>query len=148
MTTDDALFARHRLLLYYKGDISALTLFAQHESGRVCFPSALPALSEMLDETQIALETVTLHPALLLKALNAQMQFDDDLLRIEPASCEQIDTPQGIISVYMARFFVLDPPHQLLKARQCQFKTLMELRSRPPAEMELLRRAYVRVMES
>jgi len=31
-------FNQHRLLLYYKGDISALTLFAQHGNGSVCFP--------------------------------------------------------------------------------------------------------------
>ena len=30
----------------------------------------------------------------------------------------------------------------------CKFRTLTELRNRPPAEMELLRRAYALVMES
>lgn len=36
-------FYNHRLL-YYKGDISAQTLFAQHGKGSVCFPKALPVL--------------------------------------------------------------------------------------------------------
>ena len=49
-------FKNHRLLLFYKGDISALVLFAQQENGDICFPEALPALSEILesDETEIS----------------------------------------------------------------------------------------------
>ena len=31
----------YRLLLYYKGDISALTLFAQQINGSVCFPGSV-----------------------------------------------------------------------------------------------------------
>ena len=41
-------FVNHRLLLYYKGDISALMLFAQHSNGSICFPEPLPALSSAL----------------------------------------------------------------------------------------------------
>jgi hypothetical protein len=48
----------------------------------------------------------------------------------------------------MARFMLLDPPHKLMQSRDCRLRTLPELRGRPPAEMELLRRAYVKVMES
>jgi hypothetical protein len=48
----------------------------------------------------------------------------------------------------MARFMLLDPPHKLMQNRDCGMRTLPELRGRPPAEMELLRRAYVKVMES
>jgi hypothetical protein len=35
----------YRLMLYYKGDISALTLFLQQENGSICFPRKLPLLS-------------------------------------------------------------------------------------------------------
>ncbi|WP_374089673.1 hypothetical protein [Methylomicrobium lacus] len=47
-----------------------------------------------------------------------------------------------------SRFMVLDPPHKLLQSRACRLRVPHELRGRPPAEMELLRRAYVQVMES
>jgi len=140
-------FLNHRLLLFYKGDISALVMFAQQDSGSVCFPEALPALSTALESENVIPDKVSLHPSMLLNQINKLMQLDNDLLRIEPGFSEPIDTPHGVITVHMARFTLLDPPHQLMQSRNCRMRTLPELRSRPPAEMELLRRAYVKVME-
>ena len=135
-------------MLYYKGDISALTLFAQHGNGSVCFPEPLPALSSALEPEEFKTGKVSVHPSMLVNNINQLLQLDNDLLHAEPGFSEQIDTPRGIITVYMARFMLLDPPHKLLQSRDCKLKTLPELRGRPPAEMELLRRAYVKVMES
>ncbi|QWF71127.1 hypothetical protein KEF85_01110 [Methylomonas paludis] len=146
--TDLSVFNHHRLLLYYKGDISALTLFAQQANGSVCFPKALPALSEALEEDEVESSKITMHPAALVNVINRILRLDTDLLRAEPGFSEQIDAPGGIITVYMARFTVLDPPHKLMSKLDCCLKTLPALRGRPPAEMELLRRAYVKVMES
>ena len=146
--TDLSLFNQHRLLLYYKGDISALTLFAQQDNGSVCFPKALPRLSTALEEDETESEKVSLHPAALVNAVNQILGLDKDLLRAEAGFSVQVDAPGGIITVYMARFSLLDPPHKLMQHRACKLKTLPELRGRPPAEMELLRRAYVKVMES
>jgi len=139
-------FAKHRLLLYYKGDISALILFAQHANGSICFPEPLPALSNALEPEQFISEKVSIHPAMLVNNINQLLQLDNDLLRVEPEFSEQIDTPGGIITVHMARFMLLDPPHKLMQSRECRMRTLPELRGRPPAEMELLRRAYTKVM--
>lgn len=144
MNSSDA-FTFHRLLLYYKGDISALMLFAQH-NGSICFPEPLPALSNALESEQFKVGKISLHPAMLVKAINQLLQLDNDLLRIEADFSEQIDSPGGIITVHMARFMLLDPPHKLLQSRACKLSTLPELRGRPPAEMELLRRAYAKLM--
>ena len=141
------LFENHRLLLFYKGDISALVLFAQQENGSICFPEALPALSEILESDETEISEINLHPALLLKALNQHLNLDDDLLKIEPTFCERIDTPNGVMTVYLARFTLLDPPHKLLESRNLKLKTLTELRRQSPVELELLRLAYVKVME-
>jgi hypothetical protein len=139
-------FANHRLLLYYKGDISALVLFTQHSSGSICFPEPLPALSSALEPEEFVSDKVSTHPAMLVNNINRLLQLDNDLLRVEPEFSEQIDTPGGIITVHMARFMLLDPPHKLMQSRNCRMRTLPELRGRPPAEMELLRRAYTKVM--
>jgi hypothetical protein len=141
-------FQNHRLLLYYKGDISALTLFAQHENGNVCLPEPLPALSSILEEDSGYSSQVSVHPAVLVQGIHQMLNLDNDLLRSEGGYCEYVDTPQGIITVYMARFHRLDPPHKLMGGLGYKLRTLPELRGRPPAEMELLRRAYVKVMES
>lgn len=142
-----SVFSHHRLLLFYKGDISALTLFAQQLNGSVCFPTPMPKLSIAIDEDEAKINSISMHPATLVNAINQHMHFDNDLLRAEPGFCEQVDAPGGIITVYMARFILLDPPHKLMSYHDCQMKTLPELRGRPPAEMELLRRAYTKVME-
>lgn len=140
-------FARHRLLLMYKGDISALVMFAQQSNGSVCFPEALPALSSPLEPEEFAEVKVNILPSVLVNQINQLLQLDNDLLRVEAGFSEQIDTPGGIITVHMARFTLLDPPHQLMQSRDCRMRTLPELRGRPPAEMELLRRAYTTMME-
>ncbi|MDP1664770.1 MAG: hypothetical protein Q8L79_06530 [Methylobacter sp.] len=145
MTQSDA-FTHHRLLLYYKGDISALMLFAQHSNGSICFPEPLPALSSALEPEEFITEKVSTHPAMLVNNINQLLQLDNDLLRIEPEFSEQVDAPGGIITVHMVRFMLLDPPHKLMQSRDCRMRTLPELRGRPPAEMELLRRAYAKVM--
>lgn len=142
------LFSSHRLLLLYKGDISALVLFAQQGNGSVCFPEPLPALSSALDAEGSPAGTVSLHPSVLVSHIRQQLQLDEDLLRIEGGFSERVDCPGDIITVHMARFMLLDPPHKLMQSRECRLRTLPELRGRPPAEMELLRRAYIKVMES
>jgi hypothetical protein len=137
----------HRFILYYKGDISALVLFAQQENGSVCFPQPLPLLSSTFDENQPLAGKVHSHPAMLLKHINQRLQLDDDLLRIETGFCEQVDTPNGVVIVHLARFILLDPPHKLMQQRQCNMQTLPALRKSPPAELELLRRVYEKVMQ-
>ncbi len=145
-TTPD--YKHQRLLLFYKGDISALMLFAQHQNGSVCFPEPLPTLSSALEPEEFQAQKIKLHPAPLLNHILKQLELDNDLLKIEIDFSEQIDTPDGIVTVHMARFMLLDPPHQLMLSRNCRLRTLPELRRLPPAELELLRRAYQRVMES
>lgn len=137
----------NHLILYYKGDISALTLFCQQADGSVCFPP-LPKLSVAVDEDQRTPQPVDLFPTQSIEAVNCQLGLDDDLLMAETGFYEQVETPQGIAMVYLARFQLLDPPHRLMEARQCRMQPLTGLIGRPPAEMELLRRAYTLLMES
>ena len=148
MSSEPEFDPHHRLLLYYKGDISALTLFAQQQNGSVCFPGPLPVLSSTLETGASETARISPHPALLVNRINQLLQLDGDLLRIETGFSEPVETPDGVITVHMARFMVLDPPHKLMESRSCRLHTLPELRGQPPAELELLRRAYVRLMES
>ena len=137
-----------RVILYYNGAISALTLFLQHPDESVCSPSPLPALSSVLEEGEMPLTISLMAPADMAATISKSMGLPADLLQANMGYREQVDTPNGIIMVYLAYFNVLDPPRQLMAEKGCKFKTLTELRNRPPAEMELLRRAYALVMES
>ena len=137
-----------RVILYYNGAISALTLFLQHPDESVCTPSPLPALSSVLEEDDTPLTIALRAPADMVASISNAMGLPANLLQANMAYRELVDTPGGIITVYLARFNALDPPRQLISEKGCKFRTLTELRNRPPAEMELLRRAYALVMES
>ena len=137
-----------RVILYYNGAISALTLFLQHPDESVCTPWPLPALSLVLEEDEMPMTIPLWAPADIVTAISNTMGLPANLLQANMGYREQVDTPGGIITVYLGYFNVLDPPHQLMAEKGCKFKTLTELRNRPPAEMELLRRAYALVMES
>lgn len=137
-----------RVILYYNGAISALTLFVQHPDESVCSPAPLPVLSSVLEDNEMPLDSAHPAPADIVRTISEVMGLPTDLLLANSGYLEQVDTPGGIITVYLARFNALDPPRQLMAEKGCNFRTLTELRNRPPAEMELLRRAYALVMES
>ncbi|WP_262964007.1 hypothetical protein [Methylobacter psychrophilus] len=139
---------RSRTILYYNGAISALTLFVQHPDGSVCTPSPLPAKSSVREEDELSLTIVHTPPAIIVSTISNIMDLPANILQADTGYREQVDTPDGIITVYLAHFTMLDPPRQLMADKGCQLRTLTELRNRPPAELELLRRAYVLVMES
>jgi hypothetical protein len=137
-----------RVILYYNGAISGLTLFVQHADESVCTPSPLPVLSSVLEDYEMPLNIAHTAPADIVSAISNAMGLPANLLQANTGYREGVDTPNGIITVYLAHFNALDPPRQLIAEKGCKFRTLTELRNRPPAEMELLRRAYALVMES
>ena len=140
-------FSQRRVIVYYNGAISGLTLFAQFADEGVCRPIPLPALSSYLElEDQPAI--IELAPADLVTNLCQHLGFPDDLLKLNPEYIERVDTPNGVITVYLAQFTLLDPPHALMAEKGAKLKTLTELRQSSPAELDLLRRAYAAVMES
>lgn len=141
-------FENNRVILYYNGAISALTLFVQHANGSVCSPSPLPLLSSALESEETVHDVVSTHPASVVQAAGTALDLPIHLLKAESGYRERVETPGGIITVYLARFDLLDPPHQLVESKDCRFRTLTQLRGQPPAEMELLRRAYAFIMES
>ncbi|MGJ0491861.1 hypothetical protein [Methylobacter sp.] len=141
-------FENNRVILYYNGAISALTLFVQHANGSVCSPSPLPLLSSALESEETVHDVVSTHPASVVQAAGTALDLPIHLLKAESGYRERIETPGGVITVYLARFDLLDPPHQLVESKDCRFRTLTQLRGQPPAEMELLRRAYAYIMES
>lgn len=140
-------FSNRRVIIYYNGAISALTLFTHFGDEGVCRPTPLPTLSSFLelDELEAIIE---LPPANLLTEICQHLGLPDDLLKLNPDFIERIDTPNGIITVYLAQFTLLDPPHALMAEKGAKLKTLTELRQSSPAELDLLRRAYATIMET
>jgi hypothetical protein len=105
-------------------------------------------LSSVPEEDEIPLTIPLRAPIDIVPVISNIMGLPANLLQANMGYHEQVDTPGGVITVYLASFNALDPPLKLMAEKGCKFRTLTELRNRPPAEMELLRRAYALVMES
>ncbi len=135
------------LILFYKGDISALTLFCRWPDGGICFPP-LPKLSTPIEAGDQQPGVHTLLPKALLANINQTLGLDDDLLEIDHGFFQQVEQPDGIKTVYLARFKVLDPPYAMLEKHGCQLLPLTGLIGGAPAEMALLQQAYSWLMES
>lgn len=134
------------LILLYKGDISALTLFCQWPDGGICYPP-LPTLSSIVDEADQQPGVHQLLPKSLLAQVNQVLGLDDDLLSIDTGFFQQVDQPDGMKTIYLARFQLLDPPHAVVEKHGCQLKSLTDLIGGSPTEMALLQHAYRWMME-
>ena len=101
-----------RVILYYNGSISGLTLFLQHPDESVCTPSPLPVLSSVLDNDDMPQNIDLMAPAKIVSAISKTMDLPDNFLQANTAYREQVDTPDGIITVYLAYFNALgsSPP--------------------------------------
>jgi len=62
-----------RVILYYNGAISGLTLFVQHPDESVCTPSLLPALSSVLEDDEMPLNIAHTAPADIVSAISNAM---------------------------------------------------------------------------
>jgi len=145
--TPDA--SRARLILYHKQSTSARTRFLRLDYGGICAFDPLPALSSYIDVDDDFEENdnVMLHPAQLISNAELRMGLDSGGLSADGDFHARVDTPNGIVHVYLARFTTIDPPFETAEHIGGKFIALTEARGRPPAEMELLRQAYAVVME-
>ena len=66
-----------RVILYYNGAISALTLFVQHPDESVCTPSPLPALSSVLEDDEMPQNIDLMAPAKIVSAISKAMGLPD-----------------------------------------------------------------------
>lgn len=138
-------FDKASILLYHKQATSARTLFFQTSDHRVCLFEPFPKLAVMLDTDQAA-PSLVLHPAPLIADVENWLHLDKDSLLAELEYTEYVETPGGLVTVFLARFTHTDPPDDLIKSRGGRFISITEARDLPPVELELLRRAYTCIL--
>ena len=138
-----------RLILYHKHSTSARTRFLRLGYGGVCAFEPLPTLSSYIDDGDDFddKDNIMLHPAQLISKAEQHMGLESGDLSADSDFHARVDTPSGVVHVYLARFTAIDPPFETVENIGGKFIALTEARGRPPAEMELLRQAYAVVME-
>ncbi len=141
-------FTHSRTILYHKQSTSARTLFLLLD-GTVCQFGGLPALSEVLEaeDTRLAPQTVALHPGSLITQAEQRLTLPSGSLKADGEFQASVDTPQGIVPMFLARFTQMDPPREAVAVHGGRFIAITEARALPRPELELLRRAYAVIME-
>ncbi|MDD3517474.1 MAG: hypothetical protein PHQ14_03915 [Chromatiales bacterium] len=142
---ENATAADARLILYHKQSTSARTRFLRLADSGVCAFEALPPLSSVMDTP--AATGVLRHPADLLRAAEERLGLARGGLEIDAGFRAQVDTPDGPVMIHLARFTGIDPPFDAAERIGGRFVALTEVRDLPPAQLELLRRAYACIME-
>lgn len=137
-----------RLIMYHKQSTSARTSFLRLGNGGVCAFEPFPTLAQVLGDGESNIDTPSVinHPAPLIAKVEQQLGMAANSLVAEREFLEQVDIPGKIVTVYLARFTTMDPPHQIVATTGCRFGLLTEFRDLPPVELELLRRAYKVIM--
>ena len=144
----DAL-ASLRLIMYHKYPTSARTQFLMQDEA-ICLPGHLPKLAQLIDGDVLRpadSQKVVAHPSPLLRHVTEWLDLPQDSLELDGEFCEKVDVPGGPVTVYLARFDCIDPPFDAAERVGGRFIALTEGRSLPPAELDLLRRAYRVIME-
>lgn len=138
-----------RFILYHKTPTSGRTVFFRQKQGGVSVFKDLPALAQVVDDI-VRPDTendVVPMPGSLLKELSEWLQVDMDEFEIDNEFYEKVDAAGGPITIYLIRFKNIDPPYDAAERVDGKFVLLTEMRDLVPTELELLRRAYVAIME-
>lgn len=137
-----------RVIIFHKHPVSAKVRFLKQAYGGVCGFEPLPDLASVLDDEVLEKEeNVVTHPKAVAQQAEETLQLDSETLQIEKGYLQRVDVPKGVITVYLAGIKGHDTPDDKLAEKDTSLHLITELRGLPPAEMELLRRAYVAIME-
>ena len=137
-----------RVILYHKTPTSGKTCFLKFDDDAICALGDIPALSEILEPGEQAnIDEVVMHPSVLLKEVAQRLGHPAEQLEVDTEYHERVDVAGDCLSVFLVRFTTLDPPAELAEQLNARFISITEARSLGPAELELLRRAYVVIME-
>ena len=135
----------NRLIMYHKQSASArITFFTLN--GSVCHFDGLPPESKIVD-SNISEERVVDNSENLITTSKERLGLSSNILEIEKPFLAIAKNEALTFNVYLASFTTVDPPHQQLANLGGKFITLIESRSLPSVEIELLGLAYSFLMD-
>lgn len=141
---DAALPADLRLIFAHKQKTSARLRFQRFSHG-LCAFAPLPPLA-VVEEQGDGEPSVAYHPSAWLRAAESRLGLANGSLQAEPDFHATVGTPDGPVTVQLASVDTVDPPFSEVEAVGGRFIAITEARDLPPAELELLRRAYAAIL--
>lgn len=136
---------KNRLIMYHKQSASARILFFTL-NGSVCHFNALPTDSKIVDSS-IEGDRVVEYPENLMPNIKEQFGISSNILEIETTFQAIAQSEESKIKIYLASFTSLDPPREQLADLGGKFISIIEARSLPSVEVELLDLAYSFLMD-
>lgn len=137
------------LILYHKQATSARTRFLRLAHGGVCAFAALDERASLLSDDEADARTgdaVVPHPAPLAAQATTALGLEPGTIEIDSGYRHTVETPQGLLRIFLARFTTTDPPFAAVEKAGASFIDITQARGLPPAELELLRAAYELVL--
>lgn len=136
---------KNRFVMYHKQSASARILFFTLNSS-ICHFNALPTNSKIV-ESSIEEERVVEYPENLLPSIKKQFSISSNILKIETKFQAIAKNDDSTITIYLANFTTVDPPREQLAHLGGKFISIIEARSLPSIEVELLGLAYSFLMD-
>ncbi len=134
-----------RIIVFHKHRTSARTVFLIDTDGSILFGDTLDGPCHLLENGEVAEQHDERHFA-LLHSVEEELHLKKNALVMEPEFQQTIETPHGVMPVFLARLDSMDAPdHSELSGGQA-FVPITELRKLSPQEMELVRLAYEHVL--
>lgn len=137
--------ANNRLIMYHKQFTSARILFFALNSS-ICHFDGLPPESKIVDSS-IEGDRVIEYPENLMPNIKERLGLSKDILEIETTFKAIAKSEESESDIYLARFTTLDPPREQLADLGGKFISIIEARSFPSVEVELLGLAYSFLMD-
>ena len=134
-----------RLIMYHKQATSARILFFAL-NGSVCHCDGLPPESKIVDSS-IDEDRVIDYPETLIPSIKKRLEISSNILEIEKNFMAIAKSEDLALDIYLACFTTIDPPREQLKHLEGKFITIIEARTFPAIELELLRLAYSFLMD-
>lgn len=135
-----------RVIIFHKHPVSAKVHFIKQAYGGICGFAELPKLATVLEDETPDDENVVQHPQTIAKEVADELKVAQGTVEVVTGYLQYVDTPDGTIKVYLAGMQTHDMPIEALAEKGASPHLITELRGLPPAEMELLQRAYIAIM--
>jgi len=136
-----------QVILYHKHPTSAMTRFFKLADGGVSIGSPLPELSRVVTGEEVNEPSIVALPGAIAAEIEQWLGLEVGTVVADTEYQELVEVPGDILRVYLMRFKTIDPPFREAEIAGASFIALTQARGLIPSELELLRKAYVMIME-
>lgn len=135
----------NRFIIYHKQAASARLLFLALNKF-ICHFDRLPSGSKIVN-SEIDRGQIVEDPADIIATVKARLAISEDILKLETKFQAIAQANDTTFPIYLVNLNTVDPPREQIAHLEGKFISIMEARSLPPIESELLGLVYSFLMD-